>query len=102
MACDRIMKNRQHIFFYFFIILILSIPISCTPISITYSITFDNRSSYNLTITPNGQSWLGFYLPAHTTHVLTLYEKQCYFYYNYASYVNCYTIWEGSVVFTNK
>ena len=80
-------------------VIIIFLLFSC---ALPHDYEFINNSSYTLHIQPNGQDWNDFYLSPDYSRIVTIYEDNIYFMYNYATSVDCDTSGKSTIVFTNK
>jgi len=80
----------------------LTIVFSCDSALPTYTFTFINYSYYNITITPNEQSWEGFILQSGTSHEVTTSNNPISYRYNYAGVVYPIGSGNGIITFYNR
>jgi hypothetical protein len=75
---------------------------SCDSMLPTYIFTFINYSYYDITISPNGQSWEGFVLYSGTSHQVTTSDNPISYRYNYATVVVPVGSGTGTISFYNR
>jgi hypothetical protein len=75
---------------------------SCDSAIPTYTFTFINYSYYNITISPNEQSWEGFILQSGTSHEVTTSSNPISYRYNYAGVVYPIGSGNGIITFYNR
>lgn len=80
----------------------LLIVFSCDSAIPTYTFTFINYSYYNITISPNEQSWESFILQSGTSHEVTTSNNPISYRYNYALVVYPVGSGNGVITFYNR
>ncbi len=83
-------------------LLTLFLVVGCDPSIPTYTFTFINYSYFNISISPNNQSWEGFTLQSGTSHEVTTSSNPISYRYNYATLVYPVGSGNGVISFYNR